>query len=441
MKFEIYFVMMVVIVVSVKSQSMSNTEYEMQEILDTLIERQNRVKSAIDSEKAKITAAIVDLKPSFGLVSLVDALQRAFDFLTSIRTLDDYGSTKTASLNCASVSIQIARMKFEIQNCFNLKYKVDLNASLILEQYNNLTAVYLTKKDLLSDTRKQAIESILQTLYLNFDEYYQYGLTLTTSIYRYSIIWIDLLFCKTTYCSCPQTLTSSSATAFAIVDNTLELVQNSVSNWEDQIKSLKIATTSLINDFNSGMKKNSNFLSITTTLDAIITLLNGYGRITTFTAINSTGSCDDAAFLEAFIEHKTVQYFQTMIESQKNSSYIFIEIGLLNGYFYGKYYSLSDDQKSSVQSVITSAYSLMEIFRQYTLSLIIGSARIYQLLYNVRNARNLACICTTSTEDTTPALGANQSTTAVPKSTTSAMVTSKESENFHYCSIISKFCV
>lgn len=372
--------------------TISSTQFSLQSIVNLLVTHENRLKSIIAAEGVKLDAAISDIGTNSDLSGLSTALKNVKGFLGTVNTVNDYGQ-RNITLNCGNVAVISASIRFYIQNCYDINYKAVTNATLLMVQYGNLNSAFQLSSNLLSNNQKQKIQAVLTSIILNNDEYAQYEVSLLTSIYQYTTITSDLLHCKNTVCSCPVKLSASANQSLAVVDNTITLVQKCVANWEAQIRNISRVTTALIASFNPGLKKNSDFIQITTTLDTISTFLSGYLTLNTYDAVNATTNCDDAALKIALIQFKLLQYFRTNIEAATNSSFVIVQLGLLNTYFFTKSDTLSDSQKKNVQSVITSINALLEDFRQYSLSMITGWVRLYQLSFQAQTASDESCIC------------------------------------------------
>lgn len=393
----------------VQSQnSISSTQYSLQKIVNELVNHENRIKSAIAAEGVKVDAAIGAIGSNTALSGLSTALKNVKGFIGIIGTVNDYGQPNI-TLDCGNVAVISASIRFYIKNCYDINYKAVTNATFLMVQYGNLNSAFTQSSDLLSDSQKQKVQAVLTALFLNNDEYTQYEVALMTAIYQYTAMTSDLLYCKKTVCSCPVNLSTSAGQSLAVVDDTITSVQKCVSNWETQIRTVSKATVALIASFNPGMKKNSDLLQITSTLDTISTFLSGYLTLNTYDAVNATLNCDDAAVKIALIQFKLLQYFRTNIEAATNASFVLAQLGLLNTYYFSKSTVLNDSQKNNIQSVITSINALLEDFRQYSLSMITGWVRLYQLLFQAQTASDGSCVCT----------GSGSGSTVIPK--TSAM--------------------
>lgn len=378
----------------VQSQtSISSTQYSLQQIVNELVNHENRVKSAITAASVKVDAAINDIGGKATLSDLTTALKSVKVFLGIINTVDDYGQPNI-SLSCGNVAVISASIQFYIQNCYDTDYKAVFNATSLMVQYGNLNNAFLQSNNLLSDSQKQKVQAVLTAMFVNNDEYNQYEVALATAVYQYTTITTALIYVKNTICSCPVTLSATASQSMATVDTTITSVQQSVSSWELQIRNVSSATVTLIASFNPGLKSKSDFLQITTTLDTISTFLRGYLKLNTYVATNATKNCDDATLKIALIQFKLVQYFKTNIEAATNASFVLGQLGLLNSYFYAKSTVLSDSQKTNIQAVVTSLNVLLEDFRQYSLSMITGWVRLYQVLFQAQTASDGSCTCT-----------------------------------------------
>lgn len=395
---------------SLAQTSISATDWKLQQILQGQVNHENRVKAAISIVQPKIQAAISDLQPNTAFADLVAALQNANSFLTSAATVNDY-TQGNAALTCTNLPLVVTATQFSVQQCYSIITTVNYNATQVLILYNGINVAYLARTTLLSDSRIQAINSILTSLYVVYDEYYQYGLTLNTAAVQYSLAYASLLYCKRYLCDCPSSMPSSTAASFALIDNYVALYQSSVVNWESQIQSSSAATLKMIQDFVPSISSTSDLNYITTSLQSLATLISGYVAITTNETVRTTVNCDDANFQVVFIQHKLSQYYTNNIEAQRNATFVIYYLGLLNAYYYAKYYVLNGSQQSTILGIVTSVNGLLSNFRQYVLALVIAWTNLSIQLVNAKIAIQ-NCVCTPGT-GTTP----SPTTTTTPSST------------------------
>lgn len=388
-------------------KTLASTQYSMQKIVNDLIYQENRIKAAIATDLAKIDTAINDLKSVAAASAIVTALQNAKAFLINAATVNDYGQPNV-TLSCSNIPAISASIQFNIQTCYGINYMTAGNSTWLMTYYAQINAAFQLQGSLTA-TQKQEVQAVLTALMSNRNEYVQYTAALVTAVYQYSVIYADLLFCKKNFCSCPSNLPSSGATTMATIDTTISTVQTSISAIEAKIRKDASTLASQIASANADLKKNADFVSISTTLDTLASLVSGYLSINTYTASNATVTCDDAAMTTALVQYKLAQYFKTNIEAATNASYVIVQLGLLNAYTYStKYASLSATQKASIEAVKTSINDLLADFRQYILALITGWGRLLPLPYQAQTA-NKGCSCSSGG-------GGSDTSTAAPTS-------------------------
>lgn len=384
-----------------QTPTISSTDWEFQQIIDSLVDRENRVKSLNAKIQPSINATIADLKSNVAFKLTVAALQSVQTLLANLLTVSSYGTNETAS-TCDDVALRIQRIVYDIQKCLKIKFEVDTNATLLLIQWSNLNGAYVANYFFMTDAQKISVQSILTSLFLLVDEYNQNSLTHLVAIYKYSQLYIELIFCKKTYCTCPTQLSANSTSALTTTDNNVKQIQTTLDTSENNIKNISADIISKVAVINPDLKKNSLFLLITTTLDAIVILSNGYLKLTTaIGTVNSSLTCDDAAMKVAFIEYKTVLYFQTSIEAAKNASFVLFQLNNLNAYCSANTLQLSSAQKQAIESIVTSLNNLVEEYKQYLIKLGLAYLKSLQLLLNAKQARMLSCNCSDITNSTT----------------------------------------
>lgn len=408
MKFycEVWFVMSAVAfiaersLVSAQASVLASVDVQFQQILNSLIDRENRVKSLNSIIQAKVNASILGLKSNTAFAPTVTALQNVNMYLGKIITVNSYGGLNI-TLACDSIALKIASIPFDIQRYSKIDYDAKVNNSLLYVQYATLYGAYWSNNIEMSNAQKLAIESILTSMFVLVDEYNQYSLTIAMAVYNNVRLYVDLLNSKQTSCSCPSLLSSAAIASFSTIDKTIGTIQSSTIGIEASIRNYSAIIISQIAGINPVLKKNSSYLSLTTTLDSISTLLNGYLLLTTKDIINSTSTCDDAASKLAYIEFKMNFYFQAHIEAAVNTTLVIVQLNNLNVYYYASVSVLSGSQVQSLKEIIAAVTSLADTYRQYILSLYMSFVNYIQPSIDAKQARLESCNCSQISSPTT----------------------------------------
>lgn len=372
--------------------SVSTTQWEFEQIVGTLIDRQNRVRSMIDTLAPIVNATLAIIRAKGGSPLSEKALDDLRDALTWLRTLDSYDQNN-ATWTCTEISVRVAGIQFDIQRTYQIYYEVVTNVTVLYTRLGALNIAYVTNYYTLTDSPRSNLTSVTSSLSILIDEYNQYGLTLLVAVYKYSRLYFELLFVKTNLCVCPNKLSTESSTALQIVDANINLIQKYVNDWESQIKEMSDTTIKKVNDVNPGLKSNGTFILLTQTLDNIVTLVTGYLLLTTYDNVNVTLTCDEAAMKIAFLEYKMEQYYQANIEAQKNATFVLVQLAYLNTYYAVNVQTLTEDQKQKIQVVVTCLNKIIEEFTNYVLSLATGWVKLLTLFLNAKNARYASCNC------------------------------------------------
>ena len=396
-----FFVIIVVIaVVPSYAQTLSGTDADLQALYKDLIDRQARVKTALQVIDTKIKAAVTDLSPNAALADLVTSLKTENTNVLNFLNINDWPALSTA-LTCVNVPMVEAGVQFSIKTCYSVLSKISTNSSQLIIQYNWINYYYILKKDMLSTARQQAIEAILNSIYLCYNEYYSYAIGVIAASVKYTRIDYNLLYAKMYLCTCPNSLSSTATTTYAVVDNTINLVQDTVINWESEIRNASAATAILISTFSSSIKTISDFSNLYTALENLKNYVLVLMTLNTAEVVTATNNCSDAALTGSFLQHKMDQYVLVYSEAARNMTLALQFYGLVYAHYSGKYYSLSDSQRKSCQAIIASTNNLIEDYRQYLLSLSIGYAKllIQQILSNTALK---GCACSSGSTATTP---------------------------------------
>lgn len=381
-------------------QTMSSTDWEFQQVLNSMIERENRVIALITKILPQLNATITDLKANGALTLTVNALISVRDFIMALSTTTNYAGWNT-TVSCTDMALIIGNINYDIQKAWKIKIDVDVNGTLLFVQIANLNVAFVTNYLYMTDAQRQSVQSVVTQLTLLFDEYNTYDLTLAAAIYKYVRLYIELLFCKKTFCSCPVALSANSTAALATVDSGIKDIIATVDPHEVNIRNMSTDIIAKIAAINPNLKLNSLFIFITTTLDTISTLMKGYQLLTTNAIINASVTCDDAAMKVAFIEYQLELYWQNNIEAAKNATFVLYQLNALNTFYLANYYSLTDAQRQGIQGVITAMTNLAVEFGQYILSVVVAWVRLFILLLDSKFARGASCNCTMISNVTT----------------------------------------
>lgn len=379
--------------------TMSSTDWEFQQILQSIMDRETRVKGLASDLISKINAAIGVVKPN--ATRTVTALENVRTYLSSLITVDSYGKTNPAN-TCNDVALRIANIKFDIEKCYKIKFEVDVNATLLVVQWNLLFGASTGNYFDMAANQRSSVQSVLTPLFLLIDEYNQYSLTLFLAACKYVRLYVELQFVKKNVCSCPDTLSSSATSALATIDTSLKEIQTKIDNIEYNIRNISTDVISKITAVNPQLKTNSSFNILTTNLDSITTLLTGYLKLKTTNMINATLTCDDAASKVAFIQYKLDLYIQTQLEAAKNASFVLYQLGSLNINYPLVSAMMSEAQRTSVKAIIASLGTLVDQYTTYVINLSVSIVKLSIALFNAKTARSSSCSCsqTSNSSDT-----------------------------------------
>lgn len=388
----------IILVVTIFSRSslaqtatVASTQYGLSKIVSDLVNQENRVKGAIATAQTQVNAAITALQGVAAAADIVAALTATKNFLTNAATVNDYGSPNV-TLSCSNLPGVAAGIQFNVRTCYSINSRCAGNSTFLMSYRAQINAAYQLKMSSLSASQNSAVQAALTALASANNAYVQYTAALVTAVVSYSMIYVQLLFLKKNVCSCPANLPTTAVSTMSTIDSTIASVQTSVAAAEAKIiadaKTLasKIATT------NADLKTNSALVSISNTLDTILTLVSGLFSLNTFVAANSTKNCDDAAITIALVQYKLAQYYKTNIEVATNATYLLYNLGLLNTYYVAQYTKLSGPQIAGIEAVKTAINTLLEDFRQYMVALVAGWAKLLPLVLQCQTA-SAGCAC------------------------------------------------
>lgn len=377
---------------SVAAQAtVASTQYGLSKIVSDLINQENRVKAAIATAQSKIDTAISSLQSVAAAAATITALTNTKNFLTNAATVNDYGNPNV-TLSCSNIPAISAGIQFNINTCVSINGRCAGNSTWLLSYIAQINTAFQLIQGSLSATQKTAVQAALTALTSLNNEYVQYTAALVTAVAQYSLIYVDLLFCKNNFCSCPAKLPTTAVSTMTSMDSTIAAVQTSVASAEAKIKADAQTLASKIASTNADIKTNPDLVSISTTLDTLATLVSGLLSINTFVASNATVTCDDAAVTIALVQYKLAQYFKTNIEVATNATYVLAQLALLNTYYYANYAKLTGPQIAGIEAVRSAINVLLEDFRQYIVVLVSGWSRLLPLVLTGQTAIK-GCAC------------------------------------------------
>jgi hypothetical protein len=387
-----------------QTSTFSSTQWEYQQVGNSLIDRENRIKALISEVLVKIDSIIADTSSNSMLSNVNNALNKLERKLTDYNTVSSY-AYMNVTLSCNEVLSSISNFRYENERCVKIKFANDVNSTLLYVDIGGLNVAYVSNYFVLNDGQRHNIQSLVTSLMVLVNEYNQHSVTLVMAIYKYARLYIELLLHKETFCSCPTQLSSSMSAALATVDSNLKQIQSSVDSRELSIRTKSSDVINKVAAISSDLKKTSAFISITTILDSIATLCKGYELLTTTDEIETSVTCDDAAKKVALLQHKFDLYHQMNAEARRNSTLVLFCANILNTHSSANYYQLSEVQNTGLKAIATSLTSLVEDFTQLILTFSTSIVMLKLDLYNAKIAKYGNCNCKETSSETTVSAG------------------------------------
>jgi hypothetical protein len=376
-----------------QSSTISSTEWEYRQIDNSLIERENRIKASISEIQPKIDSNLAELSSNTKLSLLVNALDKLKVRLNDYSTVSSYPA-ENVTLTCDEIVAKIMNFVYNSQKLLRIKFANNVNSTLLYVDVGSLNVAYVANYFNLNNEQRQNIQSLVTSLMILVNEFNQHSVTLVMAIYKHTRLYIELLFCKKSFCNCPVQLSSSSSSVFATVDSNLKQIQANVDVRETSIRTKSSDVITKVASINPDLKKTASNVFITTTLDSITTLVKGYQLLTTNEIINTTSDCDDAGRKIAFLQYKFELYFQMNVEAARNTTFVVYYLNCLNAYYAANYYQLTDVQRANVKEVITLMNSLVQEFTQLILTFSVSMVKLWLELFNAKIASYGSCHCT-----------------------------------------------
>lgn len=383
-----------------QTSTMSSTDWKLQQIVQSLVDRENQIKSSIKNIISKVNVTITDLSLDRKLTNVVTALKTVRDSLMVLGTVSSFKNVN-ATITCNSIALTIANINFDINKALKVVFEANVNASSLFILASNLNAVFVANFFLLSSVQQQNIQSIVTSLYILVDSYNQYGLTLIATTYTFSQIYFELVFNKQNYCSCPTQLSANSTVALLTTDNVTTQIQSSVNTVESEIRNLSSLIIDKIATIETKIANNVSFVFLLKSLHTISNLMKEFSNLTKSDGFNGSMTCDGAAMKVAHLKNKIEVYLQAKLEVEKRATVVWYQLNSLRINFIATSFLLSDAQKQSVKSVIDLITNLLQIYTEYVLTLCASMITFLQLLVDAQTARINSCNCTQSLNRTT----------------------------------------
>lgn len=386
------------------SQNISSTDWEFQQTLNGLVDRENRIKSAIAVLQPKIAAFLLSCKPNGALFLVAGAAQAIFDNIARLATVASYDQS-TSMVTCDDTALRASSVYYDVQRCYLVQIGAKFNSTGLFIQYGLANAAHTANYFFMTDQQKLDSNDILTRTQLLINEYDQYGATVDAAIKTYARLYIQLAWCKKTYCSCPADLAPAGVAIVTAVDATVQRLQTVLSTMENNIKVASQSVIAQIAAINPSLRTNFWVSSLLpSTLDAISTLCSGYLQISTaINPINLTTTCDGAAYRVAFIKYKMELYYRHKLESQNNGSFVASQLLSTILLINGNAKQLTAQQKTAVDTIAFATFNVLEMYRQYITGLCVSILQMFQPLSDAKLARSASCNCTAIAVTTTTA--------------------------------------
>lgn len=384
-----FWIFLVAITFVSAQRSMVSTDVQLWQIVGVLTNREVVIKDTIGLLQAKIAIALA-ATPANAAVNA--ELTKVSTLLNDFVTVSTYGQPNT-SLTCDEVLVKASKVLFEIQFSARINVDVVVNNTKVACALGALNTQFVINFYSLTADQRVKYQAVITYLYILIDNYNQYSIAIALAIFKYSLVYVDLLFMKTSLCVCPTKLSTTSAKSLTDIDLYLKQIQMAVDEREASIRNVSISSSAMITTMGVSIKANAALTSVSVTLDTIKNLMVGYSKTTTAEVINATVSCDDAALKLAFIEHKIMMYNHATVEASINASAVLVQIAYLTGYYYGET-KLTSAQKTDIQSLIINLNNIVETMRQDILTLVTAIVKLWQLWFDARLARYGSCNCT-----------------------------------------------
>lgn len=172
-------------------------------------------------------------------------------------------------------------------------------------------------------------------------------------------------------------------------------IEKSIVERENRVKGLIGEILPKINSTIDSLKSNGALSSTVTALQNLRSLINALSTVSTYGVSNSTISCDDVAVKISNIRFDIARCYKTNAEVVVNATLLFIRVNNLNAALVVNYLSMTDDQRQSVQSIITSSNILLNEYNQYSVTLIAATYKYSQIHLQFVNVKNTFCSCST----------------------------------------------
>lgn len=387
-----------------QNSNISSTDWEFQQTLKSLVDRENRIKGLIATLQPKIAATVVSFKTNNALFLVVGALQAVFDNIASLATVASY-DTSTSMVTCDDIALRASSVYYDVQRCVLVQIGAKFNSTGLFIQYGLLNAAHTANYLFMNDQQKSDSQDILTRVQLLCNEYDQYGTTLDFAIKTYARLYIQLAWCKKTYCSCPADLAPKGVAIVTGVDATVQKLQTFLDSMENNIKVASKSVIDQIAAINPSLRTNFWLSSaLTSTLDTVSTLCSGYLQLTTaINPINLTTTCDGAAYRVAFIKYKMELYYRQKLESENNGSFVAHQLLSTIILINGNSQQLTPAQKTAVDNIAFATFNVLEMYRQYIIGLCVSILQMFQPLSDAKLARSSSCNCSAVVVTTTTA--------------------------------------
>jgi hypothetical protein len=199
--------------VATQSPSIGSVDGELQHIRSVLSAKENIIIGMIKELQLRITAT----NETVVLSQIKTIIMELKELLTSLSTVSSYESYQS-TVNCNDVPAKVSEVLFDIKYGLQINVDVLKNSTSFLIKLNNLNVAYVVNYHILTNDQKDKVQAVITSANILYNEYIQYNVALVGAIFKYQLVYINLLFLKVNLCSCPTELSTSSRSALSTVD-------------------------------------------------------------------------------------------------------------------------------------------------------------------------------------------------------------------------------
>lgn len=222
--------------------------------------------------------------------------------------------------------------------------------------------------------------------------------------YRRSKMWLNKCFCLLVLVLLRAKLNEAQDASVSTTQWEFQKILGELIDRQNRVRSMIDKLEPIARHAYNQVTPNNTVPLTETALDALRDALTTLKTLDSYDTKNVTWTCDEIVVRSGGIQFDIQRSYQIYYEVLRNVTVLYARLGALNVGYATNYYTLTDKQRSSIQSVVTSLNILIDEYNQYGLALLTAVYQYTRLNNQLLYVKENFCNC--------PTILSNRSSTA-----------------------------